>query len=457
MTVKTENVELLNNIKDDVFETSEEQEVDDGALAALKAKLAKKTEALSEKKEEMPIKIVAEKTRSIRFGVCGSGQAGSRLAESLYKIGYETVVFNTASQDLKHIEIPESNKYLLDYTLGGAAKDLEIGKAAAEAHRDAIAELVSDKLGDCQALLLCLSLGGGSGAGSVETMIDVMAGTGKPLVVITVLPMSAEDAQTKQNALETLSKIAKEVQNKRVHNIIVVDNAKIESIFSDVSEMDFFEVSNQAIVKPFDAFNSFSSMPSRTKALDSMEFAKIMTDGGGLCVYGQMTVSDYLQPTAIADAVIENLSNGLLATGFDLKQTKYAGMIVVAKRSVLDQLPKSSINYALTMVEEVCGNPQATFRGTYDSEDAPNDLVTVYSIFSGLGLPESRVQQLQKETALLAANTKTKDAGRNLSLKVDTGKDDVTSAADKIRQQIASKKSAFGNLLNNVVQDKRKK
>lgn len=448
MNVSKEDVELTGKVVDDAF--SAEQDT----LAALKAKLAGKQEP---KKEEVPIKIVEKKTRSIRLGVVGSGQAGSRLAETFYKSGYEAVVFNTASQDLEHIQMPDANKFLFEHGLGGAAKDLQIGRDAAERYRDSIAELVEDKLGSCQAFMLCLSLGGGSGAGSVETMVDVLSTTGKPLVVVTVLPMSAEDAQTKQNALETLAKLAKEAQNKRVHNIIVVDNAKIESIFSDVSQMDFFQVSNQAIVSPIDAFNTFSSMPSSVKALDPMEWAKILTDGGGLSVYGEMTVTNFEEPTAIAEAVIENLNNGLLAGGFDLKQSRYVGVMIIANKSVWDRIPSLSVNYAMSMVGEVCGNPTGVFRGIYSSEDVEDNVVKVYSIFSGLGLPDSRVQQLKKEAAELAAQAKTKDVERNLTLKLDTGRDDATSAADKVRQQIAAKRSAFGGLINSAVQDRRKK
>ena len=98
----------------------------------------------------------------------------------------------TASQDLKHIGVPDANKLLLEYGLGGAAKDLEIGRAAAEAHKDSIRELIDVKLGPAQLNILCLSLGGGSGAGSCETLVEVLTETGKPLVVITVLPMDTK-------------------------------------------------------------------------------------------------------------------------------------------------------------------------------------------------------------------------------------------------------------------------
>lgn len=450
MTVNTENKATENeNVVNDLSEEAVVSTEVEDKLTALRSKMA------AQKGAEMPPRIVEKKTHSIKFGIVGTGQAGSRLAETFYKLGYNAVVFNTASQDLEHIKLPESNKYLLQYGLGGAAKDLDIGKAAAEAHRDSINELVHEKLSDTQVIILCLSLGGGSGAGSCETMIDVLSTFGKPLIVITVLPMSTEDAQVKRNALETLNKLANAAKNKQIHNLIVVDNAKIETIYNDVSQFDFFEVSNQAIVAPLDAFNTLSSKPSSVKPLDAAEFAKLMIDGGGLTVYGQMTVADYEGELAIAEAVVENLNNGLLASGFDLKQAKYVGVILEANKSVWDKIPHANINYAMSMVQELCG-PTGVFRGIY-ATDLSDNVVKVYSMFSGMGLPSSRVEQLKKETQNFAEKVKNKDTERNLNLKLDTGTDETTSAAERIKQKIAAKNSAFGNLMNNTTQDRRKK
>lgn len=233
-TVTNESEQVVDDISN-TEQTKTQEEINVDTMAALKARMAAKKEGAS-----MPPKIIEKKKKSIQFGVVGSGQAGSRIAETFYSLGYPTVVFNTASQDLEFIKIPDANKYLLEYTLGGAAKSLSIGSEAAQTHLDGINALVSDKLDDTHVLLLCLSLGGGSGAGSCETMVDVLTATGKPVIVITVLPMTTDDSATKNNALITLSKLAKMAQNKKIANLIVVDNAKIESIYADVSQMDFF-------------------------------------------------------------------------------------------------------------------------------------------------------------------------------------------------------------------------
>jgi len=424
-------------------------QVNDDKLAALRAKSqAKQTE------QKMAAKILAKRDRSLAFGVMGSGQAGSRLAEAFYKLGYDSVVVNTAMQDLKFIDVPDSNKLLLQHGLGGAAKELEIGRDAAESHRAEIAQLVDDKLSASQVNVLCLSLGGGSGAGSCDTMVDILSATGKPLIVMTVLPMDTEDAQTKNNALTTLSKLAKLTQTKKVNNLIVVDNAKLEAIYQNVSQVDFFNVANKAIVEPIDIFNTLSSMPSAVKGLDPMEWGKLITDGEGLTVYGELTVTNFKEDTAIAEAVVENLNSNLLAAGFDLKQSKYVGVIITANADVWKAIPSSSINYAMSMINDQCGNPKGVFKGIY-TVDSQENVVKVYSMFSGLGLPDSRVTQLKKDAQTHMANIKGKDDQRVGTLNIDTGVNETISVAQKVKDKIAAKSSAFGKLTQSVI-DRRK-
>lgn len=448
-TTKTEET-TPETVVDDVSNQEVKKDgVDPNVLAALKAKSQAK-----QQESKMAAKIVAKKERSLSLGILGSGQAGSRLAEAFYKLGYDAVVVNTAMQDLKYIDIPDSNKLLLQHGLGGAAKELDIGRAAAESHRGEINNLVADHLANAQVNVLCLSLGGGSGAGSCETLVELLSNTGKPLVVITVLPMDTEDAQTKANALETLSKLAKATQTKKISNLIVVDNAKIEAIYSNVNQFEFFKTANKAIVEPIDVFNTLSSMPSDYKPLDPMEWGKLFTDGEGLTVYGELTIDNFAEEISIAEAITNNLNSNLLAGGFDLKQARYVGVIIAAPKSVWDQIPSSSITYAMHMVNDHCGTPKGVFKGMYII-DSPDPVVKVYSMFTGLGLPDSRVAQLRTETQALQQTVKGKDEARNLTLNLDTGTNETVSAAQKVKDKIAAKSSAFGKLVGGVV-DRRK-
>ena len=461
MSVKTEDVEHKEGqIEDDlsaiqvVSEAKDKPVVDDDKMAALKAQMDAKNGPVKVEEEEVPPRILEKQTRSLELGIIGSGQAGSRLSESLYTLGYKALAFNTAMQDLEHIQLPEENKIFLDYSLGGASKDQQIGNNAAEAHRDVIAAKIEDHLGDCQMFVFCTSLGGGSGGGSIDTMIDIMSLSSKPIIVITVLPMLNEDAQTKDNALKALSKLTKHVQSRKIHNLIVVDNAKIESIYSSVSSMDFYRVSNEAIVKPLDVFNTFSSKPSNVKSLDPMEFTKILIDGGGLSLYGEMTVHNYEEETSLAEAVIQNLTSGLLAEGFDLKQAKYVGCMFLANSKVWSKLPSASINYAMAMIQDHAGTPQGVFKGIYET-DCPDDVVKVYSFFSGLGLPDSRVEELKAEVSTQLKELKNKEVSRDLNLNIDTGASGATTMVEKLKQEMKVKSSMFGQFTKGVVNKRR--
>ena len=456
MTVKTstEKIKLyiIDNMQKENMDSqnpASAEEMDADVLAQLKAKMNAKS------KEEKMATLVAKKERSLKLGVVGTGQAGSRMAETFSKLGYDGVCMNTALQDLKSIGLPETHKLFLDGTLGGAAKTLSIGEAATESHADEILALVNRQLGHTQVLLLTTSLGGGSGAGSVEPLVSILAQTGKPIICIAALPMENDDAQTKANALQTLGKLSKMVQNKTLSNLIVVDNAKIENVYSEVSQMEFFGVANKAICEPIDIFNTFSMRDSPVKALDSSEWAKLFVDGEGLSIYGSMEVDNFLEKTAIAEAILNNLDGNLLASGFNVKEAKYVGVMVIAHPDVWKQIPSVSVNYGMSMIAEKCNNP-TTYKGIYEDETLSKDKVNIYTFISGLSLPEGRVNALKEEVKQLQAVSKEKEEKRNVNLSLDTGANETVSAAQRIKSEIAAKNSAFGKLMGGSVIDRRK-
>jgi hypothetical protein len=171
-------------------------------------------------------------------------------------------------------------------------------------------------------------------------------------------------------------------------------------------------------------------------------------------VYGELTVTNFAEDTAIAEAVVSNLNSNLLAGGFDLKQSRYVGVIIAANKEVWSKIPSSSISYAMAMINDFCGSPKGVFKGIYAVE-TNEPTVKVYSMFSGLGLPSSRVQQLKDETKELQSKVKHVEDGRNLSLQLDTGVNETISAVQKIKDKIAAKSSTFGKFLTGV-SDRRK-
>ena len=457
--------ESMENPKDKK-EKAEQPKVDESKLAALRDKMIKKNKAkeVEENKEVQEVQeegLVREEEvvqieRSLKFGIVGLGQAGSRLAETFHSLGYNVIALNTATQDLVHINIPENKKLFLDIGLQGAAKNTDRGQEAAEQYREEIQKLFFEELGDCEVIVLASSCGGGSGAGSLPTVIDIFQQTGKPIVVIAVLPMVSEDVKTKANTLETMSNFANLVNDNKIQSLIVADNAKIESIYSGVSQMEFYTVANQAIVEPIDVFNTFSMKSSAVKALDSSEWASLLLNGQGLSIYGQMSLVNYEEDTSIAEAVVESLSDNLLAGSFDLTQANHVGYMIIANENVWKKIPAGAVNYVGLMLADIFNNPEGTYKGIYSDESVSEDVVKVYTFVSGLSLPSIRLNELKKEVEAQKANAVSKNKQRSEKLNMDLNKNTVTSEVDKIKNKIANKMSGFGKLTNNVV-DRRKK
>jgi cell division GTPase FtsZ len=443
--IKTENLEV--NVIDNLPKTIGEVKNENKALEDEQAKKIAEMKALMKKKstKDKIQEIYPErKKKSLKFGIIGTGQCGSRLAVASWNLGYPSIALNTAPQDLDAIELPEENKYLLSYGIGGAAKDMAIGAAAAETYREQISNLVNDKLADTDILILASSLGGGSGAGSLETIIDILSATEKPIMVMTVLPLTNEDQLTKSNSLNSLAKLSKLVQQNVISNIIVIDNAKLENAYSNISHLEFFPTANRVVWETLEAFNYYSANTSLDKPLDSLEYARLLVDGAGYTIWGSMQVSDYsTDAMAIAKAVVENWDNGLLASGFDVSQAKYAGVIIVANSNVWKEIPRGSLDLCTELIRDNCGGSEALFKGVYVDDSITDNIVKVYSMVSGLGLPTSRIEQLKKEVQIETQRTKERAKARDVNLNLQTNTEDTVSKAQEIREKIMKGSSKF--------------
>jgi len=398
--------------------------------------------------EDMTVMLVEQQDRSVNLGVVGVGQCGSKLAEEFYGRGYSTVAINTATQDLKHVHIPEAQKLFLDYALGGAGKDLDTGKAAAETYSDEILKHLEEHLEDTEILLLCVSGGGGTGSGSAETMVSLMSQLGKPLSVLYVLPMSSEDSLSKHNSIQTLAKLAKMASSDVINSLFVVDNAKIELMYPGMSMAQFWKTANTAIVEPIHLFNKLSANPSEHTSLDPMDFSRVFVGTGDCALYGMIEVEDYLEDEAVAEAMLTSLESGLLSADFNLGQTRSAGVIVTGSKKALEEVPAANLEYGFAMVSKICNEGTRVFRGVYEVP-GHEDSLKIYTFFSGLGLPEERVKELKAEAERHMKALEGKESTRAETMNIDLGKTQTVSAADALHKKITAKNSAMGKLTKN--------
>lgn len=443
--IKKENEQFEKDLK------AGDEELDEELIQRLKSrKLAK----------EEKMKARAKRDRSLYFGVVGLGHAGNKIAEVFYNYGYEACALNTATQDLEHINMPDDKKIYLPFALGGAGKELDNGRAAVENNAELILSTFGEIFDDKQEmLLLVVSGGGGTGSGGCEAMLGLMSTLDKPIGVIYVLPMESEDALSKHNSVITLGKLAKMASSDVISSLIVVDNSKIDLIYPGLSKGEFWKKANNAIVEPLHLFNHLSSMPGGIENLDPMDMSRLISIGDCL-IYGQISVENYMETTAIAEAVVENLENGLLASDFNLKETRFGGFIVLGNKEVMSKLPSVNISYAEHMISDLCDSPQMV-KGVYEI-DEEEDIVRVYTIFGGLGLPASRVESLKEEAEKQMAVIREKERSRSSKMNVEYGGgNEVKAKTEEIHRMIKQKNSGFGKLTANsnkrLVRDRRKR
>ena len=422
--------------------------MDEDVLVKLRGKMSKK------KGEEPMPSVVSKKSVSIELAVIGVGQAGSRIAEVMHKNGYDVGVINTSSQDLEFIDVLPTQKLLLEGSLGGTGKDLDLGREIFEDSQEALLPFVSRVVEGNHMVYLAVSGGGGTGSSSVDVLVTMLFETGLPVGVIFVLPKATEDAQSKRNSIETLSRLAKMTADNMVASLVVVDNARIEQIYANLSQAKFWEASNKAIVEPLHVFNTLTAKASRHTSMDPSDFGKIISCGD-CSIYGLIEVDDYMEETALAEAVIESLDSNMLASGFDLEQTRYGGVIIAANEDVLAKLPSININYCFHMISEKTSGA-SIYQGVYGVE-TDTDSVKIYSWFAGMGLPRDRIENLKQESKLQAQVALQKEKSRAAAMTLDLNENKVNNVTDEVHRKIQKKKSGFSRLQRGSIIDKRRK
>lgn len=450
--IDKENVEF-SNLFIGSTKMTDDLEKDNELKAASQDKDAEVIKALLLKKKTVDAakSIDGQKHVSLNFGVVGSGQAGGRLAEVFYNLNYKAVAINTATQDLQLLDIPQDHKFHMNYSIGGggSGKNLEVGQEAIESYYNDVKDFVDTKLSGSDVYLAAFSLGGGSGAGSSDTLVNLLGEFGKPICVIAMLPGSFDDAQSKHNAITTLSRLADQASVGKINSLILVDNAQIEKRFTGLSQADFWKISNEMAVRPLHTFNSMSAKPSRFESLDSMDLTQALLEAGGCTIFGSNIIQKEQYENndlALVEAMIDNFENGLLASGFDLKEAQKVGVLVTANEKVLSRIPHSNISFIFKYIAEEWGST-ASFRGVYPSNSL-DDSITIHFIFSGLGLPKVRVDALKDEAQKSMEILNSKKTNIATKMSIDLGKNKETSAADSMMDKIKKNKSAVSKLLS---------
>lgn len=342
--------------------------------------------------------IVDKFNSAIKMAFVGVGQGGGRIVQSFSDIGYgRCCVINTTEQDLAALTVP--NKLVIGKKGGGAGKDPEQGRIAARESMEDIMDLLNKSWGsDAEHLWVCVGAGGGSGTGSwpiVLSCVDQWARTNssskKSLGIIITIPKYSEGARVQKNAIEALEAAIDVVDRGEVQSLIILDNAKIHSLYPKLPVKKFWGVVNQNFANTFHVFNILASENSEYNTFDKADYKSTLNNG--IMIFGTTKVSEWNHKEDIAKAIRSNLTNTLLADGFDLSKADMAASVVVAHDDVLQEIPMENIDYAFQSLGRILGNSGITLHsGIYEST---NQGMTVFTIISGLEPPYQRLKEIE--------------------------------------------------------------
>jgi cell division GTPase FtsZ len=348
---------------------------------------------------------------AFRFAFVGAGQAGGRLVESLFRLGYRRVcALNTNSQDLAAINIPEANKLVMDIGTGGAGKDPAKGEAAAKQYYEDIYDLMRRSFGSqFDRIFIVAGAGGGSGGGSMSTLIDIAHDiarsfkieddSGVPAVgAIVALPKATEGSKVNENALVLLNALFAKVGHGRgkadgrtLSPLIVVDNDKIEKIYPNLPVSQFWDVANRSVSALLHLFNNIAVQDSDYTTFDRADLQDLLSSG--VVSFGACPIPKWETMTDISHAIRDNLKNNVLAGGFDTAQARAAGCVFIGHTDVLAKIPQAHLEHGFEMLTRMMKQGGTLHRGIYKGSKPG---LVVYSMLGELGKPEEKMQEMAR-------------------------------------------------------------
>ena len=228
----------------------------------------------------------------LRIKIIGVGGAGTNAVGALGLEGFDSVqlaAINTDAQALASSSIAEKLMIGRTVTRGlGAGGEVDLGRAAAESDRDAIAALI----GDVDLIIMVVGFGGGTGSAAAPIVAEVAAKTDALVLAFVTLPFSFEGQRRKRIADEGLGEL-----RKLVHGVIPLPNdVLLQEGEEDTSVLNAFAITDRWIGR---GVNSLCAMLLKTGIvnLDLGSLRSVFQGQGGKTIFGTgvATGGDYVK------------------------------------------------------------------------------------------------------------------------------------------------------------------
>ena len=340
---------------------------------------------------------------AFNWAFVGAGQAGARLAEAFYALGYRRVcAINTTGQDLASIAIPDENKYVMDIGESGAGKNPEKGRQAVKQYYEDVYDLMRRSFGtNFERIITLAGAGGGTGGGCVDILNDIardiaksfkLGDEGEPAVgTLVSMPMTTEGQRVNANAHVVLDSLFSQAESGTLSPLIVEDNELIGKIYPGLAVSKFWPVANQSISSLFHLFNSIAVQDSDFITFDQADLKDVL--GSGVVTFGACPIVRHEKATDISFSIRDNLRQNILVGDLDLKCASVAGCVFIGNENVLNEIPQSNLEHGFGMLSRIMQRDSTVHRGIYRGKKPG---LVVYTILGGLELPATRMLEIAR-------------------------------------------------------------
>ena len=240
------------------------------------------------------------------IGVGGGGvNAVNRMIDAGLK-GVEFIAVNTDAQALLMSDADVKLDIGRDLTRGlGAGSDPEVGRQAAESHRDEIEEIIKGS----DMVFITAGKGGGTGTGAAPVIAEIAKSLGALTIGVVTRPFSFEGRRRSVQADTGIQRL-----KEKVDTLIVIPNDRLLTVANEkTSVLNAFKMADEVLLQGVSGITTLITTPGLINT-DFADVKMIMSNAGSaLMGIGQASGENrsvVAAKTAIASPLLEAAIDG---------------------------------------------------------------------------------------------------------------------------------------------------
>jgi cell division protein FtsZ len=240
--------------------------------------------------------------------VVGMGGGGCNAVNRMIDAGLKGVEFIAINTDAQALLLSDADVKLdIGRTLTrglGAGSDPEVGRAAAEEHRDEIQEVLKGS----DMVFITAGKGGGTGTGGAPVVAEIAKSIGALTVGVVTRPFSFEGRRRSMQAEEGIRKL-----KEKVDTLIIIPNDRLLQVSDEKTALvNAFKSADEVLLQGVQGITDLITTPGLINT-DFADVKMVMTNAGSALMGIGLATGEKRGVTAARNAV----SSPLLEAGID--------------------------------------------------------------------------------------------------------------------------------------------